>query len=80
MVGDSEKRPAQRPWWVRLGLWGLPNRGSAVACAALALAIAVAGAILAWWDWRGWLGLLFLIGAAWYWFAVRWVDRHDSWH
>ena len=76
---DRDDRIA-RPWWVQLGLWGLPTRASAWAFFWLSLALAAAAVVL---------GLainpLFFFGAGlvfaawWYYASIRWVDQHDRW-
>jgi hypothetical protein len=74
--------PRERyPWWVQLGLWGVPGRAGAWAFVGLSVLLALAGvgyAALAN-DPRGYAGLLFLLAALTYWLAIRWVDRHGSW-
>ena len=64
----------ERPFWVRLGLWGLGTRS--VVTAFFVLSAVFATAVIAFWSW--WGALLYL-AAAWYWFAMRWVDKYDSW-
>lgn len=64
----------ERPVWVQLGLWGLGTRS--VVIAFFVLSVVVATALCAVWSW--WGALLYL-AAAWYWFAMRWVDKNDSW-
>ena len=69
------------PWWVQVGLWGVPGRAGAWAffavagLSAVALpAIGIATGIVAFYA-----GLLFLLAALWYWLCIRWVDEHGSW-
>jgi hypothetical protein len=26
-----------------------------------------------------WIGLVMLLAAAWYWYAMRWMDKHGGW-
>jgi hypothetical protein len=47
-----------RPWWVGFALWGLPNRGSAVACLAMLLWVAGLAVFLGFYDVRQSLGVL----------------------
>jgi hypothetical protein len=76
---DDDYKP-ERPWWVKVGLWGLPSRGAAVAFVWLSLVVALAGAVLGvLLDPVFYLGLAFLFAALWYWLAVRWVDYYDDW-
>jgi hypothetical protein len=70
----------ERPWWVKVGLWGLPSRTAAAAFVALSLFLALAGAALGvLLDEAFFLGLVFLFAALWYWLAIRWVDYDDDW-
>jgi hypothetical protein len=64
----------ERPLWVRLGLWGLGTRSMVMAFFVLSVVVATAVcAFVSWW------GALIYLAATWYWFAMRWVDKHDSW-
>ena len=63
-----------RPLWVRVGLWGLDSR--TVVIAFFILSVGLATALCIFWSW--WWALLYL-AAAWYWFAMKWVDKYDSW-
>ncbi len=74
------RRDAERPLWVRLSLWQVHSRNTAVFYA-LASALLATGTVLV-----GLMGSpVFLAGAAfyaaagWYWAAVRWMDAHDGW-
>ena len=64
----------ERPSWVRLGLWGLNTRAKAWVFLWLCLVLAVIGLLF-----RVWPGLIMLLAVAWYWGAIRWMDRHDRW-
>ena len=74
------RRP-RRPFWVVLGLVGLPSREWAIAFAWLSLAAAVGCPVYAVATDRPqwWLGIGMVLAAWWYWEAVRWVDRNDQW-
>jgi hypothetical protein len=63
-----------RPWWVKIGLLGLPNRMTALALVCLSIALAIALTVL--WSF---VGLLFGISALWYWWSIRWMDRKQQW-
>ena len=67
------------PLWVRVGLWSIHRRGVAVGYALFALGGAVVCALLIPKDPRFAAGLVLLGAAAWYWAALRWVDRHGTW-
>jgi hypothetical protein len=70
----------QWPGWVRFGLWGLTTRKSALIffwdSLLWASASIVAGFL---WSPVFFFGITFCLSALWYWTALRWVDRHDTW-
>ncbi len=68
-----------RPWWVKLGLWGLPNRASAWACMSFAIGIALACVAYGFVDMRFFTGGGMVFAALWYWACIRWVDQHGRW-
>jgi hypothetical protein len=67
------------PIWVRVGLWGLPTRGSAWFFFWLSLALAVGCVAYGLVDWRFFAGSVFAISALGYYLAIRWVERHGRW-
>ena len=71
----------QFPWWVKLGLWGVPGRAGAWAFVVFSVLLAAgfAGYAVVSGDARFYVGLLFLGAALTYWLALRWVDRNGSW-
>ncbi len=71
---DSPNNPSKRPFLVRLGLWGLKTRQSALAFMWLCIVGAVVSVIL-----KIWIGSLLLVAGWWYWYAVRWVDKNEGW-
>ena len=64
----------ERPLWVRIGLWGIETRSVAIAFIIISAIIAMVLCYL--WSW---MGSLMFIACAWYWFAMRWVDKNDFW-
>lgn len=68
-----------RPFYVSLGLWGVPSRSAALvymwSCVAVALLAIVAGVF----NPVFLLGAPLLISAAWYRAAIRWMDRNGAW-
>ncbi len=76
---DDSKRLAQRPLWVKLGLWGLPTRASAWAFFWLSWGITVGCVAYGFWDRRFFFGGLLVLAALWYFLAIKWVDQHGSW-
>jgi hypothetical protein len=75
----EEKQPNARPWWVKLTLWGLPNRASALFFVWLCIALASAFVVLGFRDRRFSLGSVWLLPALGYLRAVRWVDKNGGW-
>ena len=76
---EDGKRPAERPLWVKLGLWGLPNRVSAWVFFWLSLALAAGCVAYGFRDGRFFLGGLLVFAALWYYLSIKWVDQHGSW-
>lgn len=68
------------PWWVKLSMWGVPNRSGLWVFFTASLAAAV-GCVLygALEDARFYLGIAFLFSALMYWLSIRWVDKYGSW-
>lgn len=73
--------PEPRPGWVKLGLWGVPDRTLAWVYCGVALLLAAASPVLAHVTGNEWfyLGCGFALSAAWYAAAINWVDRNGSW-
>jgi len=63
-----------RPLLVRVGLWGIKTRTTALMFIWICIGIAVVSAIR-----HFWIGLIMLVAAAWYWYAMRWMDQRDGW-
>jgi hypothetical protein len=78
-AAEPTKRRIERPLWVAVGLWGGPGRLSAWGFFWLSLALAVGSFVYGLFDSRFLVGGVFFLSALWYWLAIRWVDRHDSW-
>jgi hypothetical protein len=69
----------RRPFWVKLGLWGLPNRASAWVFVWICIAIAAFCAVRGFSNPKWFLGVGMILAALWYWASIRWVDRNSSW-
>jgi hypothetical protein len=81
-VPDDEYDPRGRPpwpWWVALGLWGLPGRAWAWGFFWLSLGAAAACVLAGFVFWPAFLGGGLAFAALWYYAAIRWVDRHGDW-
>jgi hypothetical protein len=68
------------PLWVSIALWGLSTRASAWLFFWLSILIAAGSLAYSLIDARFTLGGLLVLAALWYYLAIRWVDRHSSWH
>jgi hypothetical protein len=79
MVHDRDDGGPTRPWWVEVGLWGLPSRVSAWVFVWLSLALAAASVVGAFWIPIVGFGGGLVFAALWYWFAIRWADNNGSW-
>jgi hypothetical protein len=76
-MGEGDRQ--ERPLWVKVGLWGLPNRAAAWAFFWLSLAIAVGCVAYGFVDWRFFIGGIMVFAALWYYASIKWVDRHGRW-
>ena len=78
-MGDRNR--SDWPAWVRLGLWGVPNRAAAWAfiwfCVAAAVGSVAYGYHVA--DRRFFGGAFLLLSALWYYLSIRWVDHCGRW-
>lgn len=68
-----------RPAWVKLALWGLPNRTAAVGFLWLSVALSAGCVAYGFVDRRYFIGAFMIIAALWYYLAIRWVDRQGHW-
>lgn len=73
--------PDTYPTWVKLSLWGLGSRASALGFVWLSViaAIGLVAYAVRSGDARFYAGAGFLASACLYWRAVVWVDRHGDW-
>jgi hypothetical protein len=69
----------ERPFWVAVGLAGLPHRASAWACFWVSVLLTVASVPAAFFYPIGIFGLGFGFAAWWYWACIQWVDEHNDW-
>ena len=74
-----QKEPATRPWWVKVTLWGLPNRSAALIFVWFCVALAAAFVLLGFRDRRFSLGAVWLMAGLGYLRAIRWVDKNGGW-
>jgi hypothetical protein len=75
----GEERPVARPWWVKVTLWGLRSRASALFyvwfCVAVAIGFALLGFRNRWYS----IGAVWIVAAVGYLRAIRWIDEHGGW-
>ncbi len=63
---------AQAPFLVRLSLWGIKTRASAMFFVVASLLLAVVC-----WIWvEAWIAIAFFLAAATYYYAMAWVDKN----
>lgn len=62
------------PVWVRMGLWSIGSRSTALTYMVVCIGLALGSIAL---GFR--VGALFFLAAAWYWSALRWVDKNALW-
>ena len=77
----DEKPPAlKRPWWVRFALYGLPNRGSALASMFILVWVGVLLVVYGFRDIRFSAAAALIVPAMWWYMrAIQWVDKHGGW-
>ncbi len=80
-MNDGLEGKRERPWWVKIILWGLGSRTSAMACAwfCMGIAIACVAYASAAGDRRFLVGGIMALGTLGYYHSARWVDRNGSW-
>ena len=69
----------ERPLWVKVGLWGVPNRSSAWAFFYFSIAVAAGCVAYGFVDSRFFFGGLMVFAALWYYASINWVDQHGRW-
>lgn len=67
------------PVLVRVGLWGLPSRGSAWAFFWLSIALAAICVAYGFVNPPAFAGGLLVFAALWYFLSIRWVDQNSDW-
>ncbi len=76
---DGYRPPKPWPFWVSLGLWGLPGRGAAWGFFWFCLLLVVGGAVGGFFFWPAFFGVGFVFAAVWYYAAIKWVDQNSEW-
>ncbi len=73
------KRKENMPFLVYVGLLGLDSRGAALTFMWICTALGVFSLVLGFSHPKAFGGLLFFIAAAWYRYAVKWMDKNSTW-
>jgi hypothetical protein len=68
------------PLLVYLGLWGISSRTAAFNFFWVCVVLAVASVAYGFVDKRAFVGVVLFLAAAWYWYAIRWVDKNSTWN
>jgi hypothetical protein len=74
----SEKWGAA-PVWVKIGLWGIKSRRTALAFEVFCAAFAMAALVGAFFNPSAVIGSILFAAAYWYAVSIRWVDRVGLW-
>lgn len=69
----------EHPMWVKLGLWGLPNRKAAWAFFWISLVSAAGCIAYGFIDPWFFSGSIWMLVALWYIASIRWIDRYGRW-
>ena len=73
------KRQENMPDLVYWGLWGINSRIVALTFQWFSVLLAVGSAIIGFFVPIAFIGVIFLAAAAWYQYAIKWVDTNSSW-
>lgn len=67
------------PFWVKLGLWGINNKKTALGYFWVCILLSIISFILGFIDSRYFAGLILLLSAGWYWSCIIWIDKNAKW-
>jgi hypothetical protein len=76
---EGDRSTIERPWWVKLGLWGISGRRMAWTFVWLGIALGVACVVYGIWNRWFSAGAIWFVAALWDLLAIRWVDEHGAW-
>jgi hypothetical protein len=76
---EGDRASIGRPWWVKVGLWGISSRGSAWTFVWLSVTLGVVCVLYGFWNRWFIAGAAWFLAAIWYLLAIRWVDEHGAW-
>jgi len=74
-MSDSQSQMVRKPALVKLGLFGVKTRRSALTYMWVCVAFTVAALVFQ--RWVASVGLL--VAALWYLYSIRWVDKNNQW-
>jgi signal peptidase I len=79
-LGGRMEQVDRRQWpaWVRIGLWGVPNRTTAWAFFWFCLAVGIACIAFGFVDRRFFGGGALFLAALWYYASIHWVDQRGA--
>ncbi len=67
--------PRNAPLFVKVGLFGVGSRSSAMLYLLFCVVVAFGGV----WYFGNPFSLVMLFAALWYWRAIQWMDQHNGW-
>lgn len=80
MLDKTSQNWQQAPWWVKVGLFAIMKRKTALTYEYTAAALGVLFTVLTLFvNPVFWSGLLLFAVAYWYAVSIRWVDNHKLW-
>ncbi len=76
---EPRKTRDEFPFWVKVGLLGVPGRTGVWFFFWLSIVFAVGFIAYGFWDPRFFIGFLWFFAALMYWLTIRWVDKYGVW-
>lgn len=79
MLDRKSENWGRVPFWVKIGLWGIKSRKTALAFEVFCAAFAMAALVGALFNPSAAMGSILFAAAYWYAVSIRWVDRSGLW-
>ena len=79
MIDKSDSSWTSSPVWVKVGLWLINSRKTALAFETFSVIVALVSFVVAFWFFPAMIGLVFFGSAYWYAAAIRWADNRGLW-